>query len=229
MRDTTVPDLYIDGAWTASGDGTCSPVDQPVRRGPRRRGRRRDRRPGPGRDRGRPPRLRRDGLAASAGRRAGGPARPCRRAHRSRPRGDGPARDDQHGQGDAREPLGHGRRRARVPLLRRSRRQGRRTPGRPRQPGRAEPHRVRAGRRVRTDRPLELPAAPAELEDRARPGRRLHRRDEARPADAADGHPPDPPARRGGRPGRRRQPRARARAARRAGAGRQPGRRSRSR
>ena len=29
MRDTTVPDLYIDGAWTASGDGTCSPVINP--------------------------------------------------------------------------------------------------------------------------------------------------------------------------------------------------------
>ena len=36
--------------------------------------------------------------------------------------------------------------------------------------------------------------------------------DEARPGHAADGDPPDPPARGGGRPGRRRQPRPRARA-----------------
>ena len=201
MRDTTVPDLYIDGAWAASGDGTCSPVVNPSDARPRHRGRRRDRRPGPGRDRGRPARLRRDRLAASADRRAGGAARPCRRADRSRPRGDGPARDDQHRQGDAREPLGHGRRRARLPLLRRSRRQGRRAPGRHRQPGRAQPHRLRAGRRVRADRPVELPAAPAELEDRAGPGRRQHRGDEAGPGDAADGDPPDPAAR-GGRASR---------------------------
>ena len=71
-------------------------------------------------------------------------------AHRPRPRGDGPARDAQHRQGHAREPLGHGRRRARLPLLRRPRR--RRTRGAlvdADNPDALEPDRLRAGRGLR--------------------------------------------------------------------------------
>ena len=47
-------------------------------------------------------------------------------------------------------------------------------------------------------RAVELPAPPAELEDRAGAGRRQHRGHEAGPGHAADRDPPDPAAR-GGR------------------------------
>ena len=76
--------------------------------------------------------------------------------------------------------------------------------GRPR---RAQPDRLRAGRGVRADRAVELPAPPAELEDRPGAGGRQHRGHEAGPGDAADGDPPDPAARGGRRAAGRRQPR----------------------
>ena len=117
----------------------------------------------------------------------------------------------QHRQGDAREPLGHGRRRARVPLLRRARRQGRRTAGR---------HRATRTRSVAIVYepvgvcgligPWNYPLLQLSWKIAPGPGRRQHGRHEARPAHAADGDPPDPPARGGRRPGRRRQPHPRA-------------------
>ena len=105
----TVPSLFIDGEWVASGDGTCSPVINPSDALDRDRGRRRDRRPGPGGDRGRASSVRHDRLAADArpasvppsstaspacstattrssrARRPSTPARPCARAARTSP------------------------------------------------------------------------------------------------------------------------------------------------
>ena len=172
----TVPSLYIDGAWTASADGACSPVVNPsdatvvtevdvatdaqVEAAIAAARRAFDATDWP----------------RTPDRRARGAARPRRRPDRPRPRGDGPPRDAQHRQGDAREPLGHGRRRARLPLLRRPRRQGGRPPRRRGQPGRAQPDRLRAGRRVRAHRAVELPAPPDELEDRAGARGRQHAR-----------------------------------------------------
>ena len=221
-----MPDLYIDGAWVASGDRTCSPVVNPsdgsivtevdvatddqvqaaiaaARRAF---------------DTGDWPR--------TTGRRARRPPDPRRRADRSRPRGDGPRGDAPDRQGHAREPLGHRRRRPRASAT---------TPAsptddddrhrRPGQPGRPIADRLRAGRRLRADRPVELPAAPAVVEDRAGARGRQHRGHEAGVGHAADRGPPDPAARGGRRPGRRRQPRPGAGRPRRPGARRQPRRR----
>ena len=156
-----LPDLFIDGAWVASGDRTCSPVINPS-----------------------------DGTivtevdvatddqvqaaiaaarrafdtgdwAAHAGRRARRAPDPRRRADRSRPRGDGPRGDAPDRQGDAREPLGHRRRRPRLPLLRGLADPRRRPTRRPGQPGGPLADRLRAGRRLRADRAVELPAAAA--------------------------------------------------------------------
>ena len=178
----SVPSLFIDGQWVASADGACSPVVNPSDATRRHRGRRRDRRARSRqaiaaarrafdrRDWPRPPTAER---AALLDRVAG--------ADRSRPRGAGPARDRQHRQGDAREPLGHDRRGARLPLLRGPRRQGGRTARRCRQPERLsrivhEPVGV-----CGLIAPVELPAPPAELEGRAGPCRRQHGRHEAGP------------------------------------------------
>ena len=71
------------------------------------------------------------------------------------------------------------------PLLRRL---GRQDP-RPDDPGPRQLlllHAARAGRRRRADHPVELPAADAGVEVGPGAGRRLHDRDEARRADAAD-------------------------------------------
>ena len=172
-----VPSLYIDGAWVASGDGTCSPVINPSDAHDRHRGRRRHRRAGPGRHRRGPPRVRHDRLAAHA-RPASGP--PCSTRVAALLDRDqerlARAGDPEHRQGDAREPLGHRRRRARLPLLRRPRRQGRRTPRRHEHPDGVQPDRLRAGRRVRAHRAVELPAPPDELEDRPGARRRQHGR-----------------------------------------------------
>ena len=222
--DRAVPSLYIDGQWVASATGECSPVVNPsdatvvtevdvATDGQVQQAIAAARRAF---DRGDWPR--------HADGRTGGAPRPRRRADRPRSRGAGPARDDQHGQGPAREPLGHDRRRARVPLLRRPGRQGGRPPGRHGQPVGAQPDRPRAGRRLRPDRSMELPAAPAQLEGGTGAGGRQHRGDEAGQPDAALRDPPDAAARRGGRPGRRRQPRPGPGRPGRAGAGGQPGR-----
>ena len=196
-----MPSLFIDGQWVASGDGTCAPVVNPS-----------------------------DGslvtevdvatddqvqAAIAAARRAfdttdwprtptGGSrraARPRRRPARPRPGGARHRGDAEHRQGDAREPLGHGRRRQGLPLLRRPRRQGGRPPRRREQPVDLQPDRVRAGRRLRAHRAVELPAPPAELEDRAGARGGQHGGHEAGVGDAAHGDPPDPPPR-GGRASR---------------------------
>ena len=79
--------------------------------------------------------------------------------------------------------------------------------GRHRQPRRGQPDRARAGRRLRPDHAVELPAAPGVVEGRALPGRRQHVRAQAQRAHPAHRDPPDAAAR-GGRPARRRrQPR----------------------
>ena len=113
------------------------------------------------------------------------PPRPRRRARRQ-PQGAGRARGAQRRQGDL---VGQGRARPggrELPLLRLRDRLDRR----PLEPGRrlaalllAE----RAGRRLRPDRALELPADDDHLEARARPRRRLHHRAEAGLRDAALG------------------------------------------
>ena len=84
----------------------------------------------------------------------------------------------------------HGRRRARrvahLALLRRlaDEDRGRRRPGLDAEHLRL--HAARAGRRLRPDHPLELPAADGGVEDRPGARRRLHDRPQARRADAAD-------------------------------------------
>ena len=85
-------------------------------------------------------------------------------------------------------------------------------------------HAARAGRRLRPDRALELPAADGGLEDRAGPRRRLLDRPEARRADAADRAAPRRAGARGGLP-RGDAQRAHRRRRDRRRAGRQPGRR----
>ncbi len=217
-----MPDLFIDGAWVASGDRTCSPVINPsdgtivtevdvatddqvqaaiaaARRAF---------------DTGEWPRTTPADRAALLTRVAGLIDRDL---EATGPRGDAPDR-----QGHAREPLGHRGRRPRLPLLRRARDARRDPDRRPGQPGRPLADRLRAGRRLRADRPVELPAAPAVVEDRARAGGRQHRRHEAGVGDAADGGPPDPAARGGRGAGRGRQPRPGAGRPRRPGARRQP-------
>ena len=94
-------------------------------------------------------------------------------------------------------------------------------------PNVVQPDRLRAGRGVRADRAVELPAPADELEDRAGPRRRQHRGHEAGPADAAHARSTSPPARGGRRASGRRQPRPRAGDAGRPGARRQPRRRPR--
>ena len=220
MSEGRVASLFIDGAWVASGDGTCSPVIDPS-----------------------------DGsvvtevdvatdeqvqAAIAAARRAfdetdwprsstGERAALLDRVGRSPRTGPGGARargDPEHRQGSAREPL---RYRGRDPCLPVLRRPGGRGGGAPRgdgRPDRPESHRVRARRGVRADRAVELPVAAAVLEDR--PGTRggLHRSDEARASDPADGDPPDAPARGGRYPAWRREPGPRRGRAGRTGAGR---------
>ena len=84
---------------------------------------------------------------------------------------------------------------------------------------------LRAGRRVRPDHAVELPAAADVVEGRAGSAGRQHVRAQAERADAVDGHPADEGARGGRAAGRRRQPRARRRARGRRAAVRGPGRR----
>ncbi len=86
------------------------------------------------------------------------------------------------------------------------------------EPDRREPDRPRTDRGVRPDRTVELPSPAAVVEDRAGARGRVHGRHEARPRDAADGHPPDPPPRGGGHAAGRREPGPRPRRAGRAGA-----------
>ena len=116
-----------------------------------------------------------------------------------------------HRQAARRERVRRRRRRLGLPLLRPGRRRGRRPDRRHRQPRRGQPGRARAGRRLRPDHAVELPAAAGVVEGRALPGRGQHVRAQAERAHPAHRDPPDAAAR-GGRPaGRRRQPRARRR------------------
>ena len=86
-------------------------------------------------------------------------------------------------------------------------------------------HAARADRRRRADHPVELPAADGGVEARPGAGHRLHRRAQARRADAADRAAAGRAHRRGRRARRRRQRGARLRRDRRRGAGRPPRRR----
>ena len=222
-----MPSLFIDGQWVASGRRrTCSPVvnpsdaivvtevdvatDDQVQAAIARRA----------------PRLRRDRLAADADRRPGGAARSGRRADRPRPRGDGPARDANTGKAmrESRWDMSDVARVFRYYADLADKEAGRLVDtGRPERP---EPDRLRAGRRVRADRAVELPAPPDELEDRAGAGRRNTAVMKPASYTPLTDDPPDPPARGGRRhrrgvvnlvlgPGRARRP----------GAGRQPRRR----
>ena len=115
-----MPSLFIDGQWVASADGACSPVVNPS-----------DATVVTEVDVATDDQVQ---AAIAAARRAFDttewPRTPTgdRAALLDRVAGlidrdleeHGPARDAQHGQGDAREPLGHVRRGPRVPLLRRS-------------------------------------------------------------------------------------------------------------
>ena len=213
-----MPSLFIDGDWVASGDGTCSPVVNPsdasivtevdvatdaqVQAAIAAARRAFDASDWP----------------RTPDRRAGGAARPCRRPARARRRGARTRGDAQYRQGDAREPRRHRRRDPRLPLLRGSRRQGSGPDRRHRRAGRREPDRPRTDRSLRPDRTVELPAPAAVVEDRAGARGRVHGRHEARPRDAADGDPPDPPPRRGWHAAGRREPRPWPRRAGRAGA-----------
>ena len=116
----------------------------------------------------------------------------------------------------------HRRRDQRLPPLRSGGRRRGRTRRRHRQPRRGQPDRARAGRSLRADHPVELPAAPGLLEGRPGTGSRLHVRAQAERALPAHRDPPDAPARRGRAARRRRQPRARRRAERRRPAQRGP-------
>ena len=86
LRDP-VPSLFIDGQWVASGDGTCSPVVNPSDGSVVTEVDVATDDAGPGGHRRRPPRLRRDRLAAHPHRRASRAPRPRRRPPRPRPRG----------------------------------------------------------------------------------------------------------------------------------------------
>ena len=199
------------------------PRHQPVRRNGRHRSRRRHGRAGAASHRRGPARLRYDRLAAHSQRRTHRAPRSRRRPHRPRPRGARRRGDPEHRQGHAREPRGYGGRREGLPLLRQARRRGGRRPiGRHWEPGRHQPHRPRASGRVRPHRAVELPAAPAQLEDRAGPRRGQHRRHEARPDHTAQRDPPHAPPRGGRHAAGGRQPRAGSRRARRAGPRRLP-------
>ena len=85
-------------------------------------------------------------------------------------------------------------------------------------------HAPRAGRRLRPDHPVELPAPDGRLEDRSRAGRGLPHRPQARRADPAHRAPPGR-ARARGRLSARRAQRRHGRRRDRRGAGRRPGRR----
>ena len=138
---------------------------------------------------------------------------------------DRPRRVARHRQAPGRERVRRRRRGRGLPPLRPRRRRGRRPGRRHRQRRRGQPDRARAGRRLRADHAVELPAAPDLLEGRALPGRRQHLRAQAERADPAHRDPPDAAARGGRAAGRRRQPRARRRPARRRPARRGPPRR----
>ena len=102
-----------------------------------------------------------------------------------------------HRQAPGRERVRRRRHRVGRPALRPHRRRRGRPDGRHRQPRCGQPHRARAGRRLRPDHAVELPAAPGLLEDRALPRRRQHVRPQAQRAHAAHRDPPDEAARRG--------------------------------
>ena len=145
------------------------------------------------------------------GPRARRPPAPHRRPARAGRRRGRRGRVDGHRQAAGRERVRRRRRGLRVPPLRPHGGRGLRPHRRHRQPRRGQPGRPRAARRLRADRPLELPAAPGQLEGRALPGRRQHVRAQAERADAAHEHPSDAAARGGRAAGRRRQPGARCR------------------
>ena len=186
-------------------------------RGGRGRGGRRG-----GRDRGGPAGVRQRTVADHAGVRAwcapaagGRPADP-------RPRPGRTGREPGHRQAPRRGRVRRRRRHPGLPLLRRPGGRGRRPRGRRGQPRRGQPGRLRAGRGVRTDHALELPAAAGVLEGRAGTGGRVHVRAQAERADPVDHDPPRPAAGRGRAAGRRRQPRPRRRSRGRCRAHREP-------
>ena len=90
-----------------------------------------------------------------------------------------------HRQAPGRERVRRRRRGLGLPPLRPRRRRGRRPGRRHRQPRRGQPDRARAGRGLRADHAVELPAAPGLLEGRALPGGRQHVRAQAERAHAA--------------------------------------------
>ena len=156
-----MPDLYVDGAWVTARAGgrreiRCPADGSLVGRGGRGR-------PGGhrGRHRGGPPRLPRGPLAEHPGPRARRPAAAAS------PTCSSGTRDEVAEV----ESLDTGKRLveseydvadvvSRLPPLRAGRRRGRRPGGRHRQPRRGQPGRARAGRRLRADHAVELPAAP---------------------------------------------------------------------
>ena len=196
MTDPIVIDMYVGGRAGAVALGRAVRRREPRHRGgvrERPEGERRGHRPRRGggahgargrvaHDRGARPRL--DARQARAAARGADP-----RVRRGR---DGAQRQDA-----VRRRLRHARHRRVLRLLRRRGDQVRRVhdPG----PGRLPPlHAPRAGRRLRPDRPVELPARDRRVEDRAGARGRVHGHREAGERDA--GHRAD--ARRPGRGGR---------------------------
>ena len=201
-----MPSLFIDGEWTSPRvrrDAATSSTRRDATVVHRGRRRRRRRRPAADRGRATAPSTRptgRGARSASASRCSTGPPD----LTRARPRQGRPGRDAQHRQGAAREPLGRRRRhRASSATTRAS--STRRPAGSSRrraQDARRE-DRLRAGRGLRADRAVELPA-PADVSWKVAPalaaGNTIGH--EAGLSHAADGDPPDPAASR--RPARRR-------------------------
>ena len=128
-----------------------------------------------------------------------------------------------HRQALRRAPARRRRHRRGLPPLRLARPGGRRSCGRRGHARCGQPGGARAGRRLRADHAVELPAAADRLEGRAGAGRGQHVRAQAERAHPVHGDLADDGARRGRAARRRRQPGARGRGPRRRGPDRGPG------
>ncbi len=200
--------MYVDGRWTLAADGATreliNPADGRPDRG-RRRGRRGRRRGG---DRGGAQGVRRRPVARHERGRPRGAALPRRRRDRREPRRVHAHRHAQQRQAAARDGIRRDRRGELLPLLRRPRDQAARPDVR-RARAVANLHGARADRRVRPDRPVELPAPHGGMEARAGLGGGQRLRAQAGGADAALDDPPGDDLRRARVSAGRRQRRAR--------------------